>query len=163
MAKELDQPSKRICIGKIAGAHGVKGLVKIHPYCEDHALLEQAQDHKITIKSSAGKHLLGSVEGVHDRDAADALRNTELFITRDKLPEIEEDGAFYYEDLIGLKCVDESGTDIGKVIAVENYGAGDLLEIKPLSGHSFLIPYNDEFVPDVGETVTLKDYESFLP
>lgn len=158
-----DQPEKRICIGRFASAHGVKGLVKILPYGEDLSLLEQVEGYKITLKNPQGKFMLAQVEGVNDRDAAEALRGIELFITRDKLPEIEDDGSYYYEDLIGLTALDEHEEEIGKVIAVHNFGAGDLLEIQPTGGTSYMIIFNDENVPEVrldkGEVLTLRPEE----
>ncbi len=162
MSKDLDQPSKRICVGKITSPHGVRGLVKIHPYCEDVSLIEQSEGFKIKIKSSGGKHLLAEVEGVADRDAADAIKNTELFISKDMLPKIEGQDTFYYEDLVGLKAIDENGKDIGKVIAVENYGAGELLEVRLLSGQDVLVPFTNEYIPDVSDAVTLRNYEMLL-
>lgn len=156
-----DQPDKHICIGKIAGAHGVKGLVKILPFGDDVKLIESVQDFKITIKSSAGQHLLAHIEGITDRDAAQALKGTELFVSRDVLPPVDE-GEFYYEDLTGLKTVDEDGKENGQVMSVQNYGAGDLLEVRLKSGHEILIPFTDDFVPDVGDTVTIRQYEDFI-
>ena len=160
--QDQDQSPKRICIGKISGAHGVKGLVKILPLCEDHSLLEQALEHTIKIKSSAGKHLLAEIEGVASREAAEGLRHTELHITRDQLPEITDEGTFYYEDLVGLACVDENGAEIGKVMAVQNFGAGELLEIRLQDGQDVLIPFTDEYVPNVGDKVTIRNYESLM-
>ena len=144
-----DQPDKRVALGKIHAPHGVKGLVKILPYGDDPALLEQVLDFKITLKNPQGKYYLAQVEGVNDRDAAEALKGTELFISRDKLPEIEDEDTFYFEDLVGLSTVDENGEETGKVIAVHNFGAGDLLEIRPLKGEDYLLPFTDENVGDV--------------
>lgn len=160
MNVKTDQPPKNICIGKIAGAHGVKGLVKIFPYCEDPALLEQALEHTIKIKSKNGKHLLCDIEGVRDRDQAEALKGIELHITRDQLPDLDE--GHYHEDLIGMICVDMDGTEVGVVQSVENYGASDLLNIKMKNGQDVLIPFNEDFVPDVGDTLTIQNYEVFV-
>ena len=71
-------------------------------------------------------------------------------------------GEFYYDDLIDLVCADESGVEVGTVVAVENFGAGDLLEIKPKNSESFYLPYRDEYVLAVSDTITVKDYEMFL-
>ena len=139
----------------------MKGLVKILPFCEDPALLEQTLDFKITLKNSMGKYMLAEIEDVNDRTAAEALRNTALFVTRDQLPKIDDDDIFYFEDLIGRPCVDESGVEIGVVKAVENFGAGDLLEVRLNSGQEVLIPFTDEYIPDVGETITLRNFEQF--
>ncbi|MEZ5813244.1 MAG: ribosome maturation factor RimM [Alphaproteobacteria bacterium] len=160
--KGTDQPAKRICIGKITSAHGVKGLVKILPYGEDTGLLEQAEGFKITLKNPMGKFILAEIEGVSDRDAAETLRNTELFIARDKLPEIKDADTFYYEDLVGLKAVDEDGSEIGKITAIENFGAGELLEIRLTSGQEVLVPFTGEYVPEVTETVTIRNYKALL-
>ena len=162
MSKDQDQPSKAICVGKIASPHGVRGLVKISPYCEDTSLIEQVQSHKIKIKSRSGKHLLAEIEGINSREEVQAIQGTELFISRDKLPEIEDDDTFYFEDLIGLKTIDEDGNETGKVIAVHNFGAGELLEIRLKAGQDILVPFADEYIPDVSETITLRNYEALL-
>lgn len=142
--------TKRIAIGKIIDAHGIKGLVKILPFDEDPMLIEELSPLftgetgndtlSITMKNSAGKYWLAQVDGATDRNAAEALRGTLLYIDHGALPEIE-DGAFYFEDLKGLEAFDEQGTKIGSVLKVENYGAGDLLEIKPLNGNSYYLPF----------------------
>ena len=149
---------KRACLGKIVGAHGVKGLVKILPFGDDPRLIEtlgpiftsehETKTLRIVMKNSAGdKFWLASVEGITDRDASEKLRGIELWIDRDKLPNLE--GRHYFADLIGLKAVDIAGAEIGKVIAVQNFGAGDLLEIQPKSGDSFYLPFNKDTVPEV--------------
>ena len=162
MAKELDQPSKRICIGKITGAHGVKGLVKIHPFCEDPELIEQVSDFEITIKSITAKHILADIKDINDKEAADTLRGTELFIARDQLPEIEDDGEYYIEDLIGMTAVNENGEMVGKIKAVLNFGAGELLEIRLKNGQELLVPFTDQYVPDIADKVIIRDYESLM-
>jgi len=160
-----DQPDSsdqrgRICIGRIAAAHGVKGLVKLLPYGDDPALLEQVKEFKITLKNGLGKYILAEIEGIHDRNAAENIKGTELFINRDKLPEIEDDDIFYYEDLVGLQTVDEAGNPNGKVKAVLNFGAGELLEVRLKNGQEILIPFTDEYVPNVSDTITIRNYES---
>lgn len=151
---------KRVCLGRIADAHGVKGLVKILPYGDDPQLIEDLSpvftdetDSKtltITMKNSAGnKYWLASVDGVTERDGALELRGTELWVDRESLPEIESKNTFYHTDLIGLEVRDESGGKIGDVIAVQNYGAGDLLEIKPLKGSAFLVPMTKDNFPEI--------------
>ena len=132
--------SDRLLLGKIATAHGVRGLVKILVLGEDPMRLETCgpawtaenggKSLSLKMKNPLGKYYLAAVEGVSERNGAEALRHTELWIDRDKLPEAE-DGEVYYAALIGLKAVTEDGTVIGTVIAVENFGASDLLEIKP--------------------------------
>jgi 16S rRNA processing protein RimM len=164
----------RIAIGKIVAAHGVKGLVKILPLADDASLLdsdaafytsaEGPATLSITLKNPMGKYILASVEGVTERNGAEALRLTDLYIDKDTLPEIEDDGTYYHADLIGLKAVDENGVEVGVVTAVENYGAGDLLEIKPQGGKAFLMPFTPENFPDVDEddgVIHIRNFEAF--
>lgn len=161
--QDLDQPSKRVCLGKIATAHGVRGLVKIRCEADDPHLLDEhgpvytsatGQDTlTLTMKNSlgntGGKYWLAEVAGIADRDAALALGGTELWIDRDQLPQLEDDDEFYIDDLVGLKVVNTTGKDVGKVIGVNNFGAGDLLEIQPESGESFFLIFTNENVPEV--------------
>ena len=148
--------TKRLCIAKIASAHGVKGLVKLHVFAEDVGLLNgilftsESGDETLplTLKNATAKHWLAEVENVTDRNGAEALRGTEIYIDQAALPEPEE-GAFYFSDLIGLNAIDKNGTEIGKVIAAQNFGAGDLLEIQPVGADSFYLPFNDDTVAEI--------------
>ena len=151
--QDQDQPpsKKRICVGRVATPHGVKGLVKILPFCEDVSLIEQAHEFAITLKNPSGKYILAEIEGVSSREDVEAIKGTDLHIDRDQLPEPDE-GEYYIEDLVGLKAINaQSGKDAGVIIAVHNFGAGDLLEIKPKSGETYLLPFNDDHVPNVNE------------
>jgi 16S rRNA processing protein RimM len=147
----------RIVLAKIADVHGIKGLVKIFPFGEDITLLEsvdrvyaEEKPVKITLKNQLGKFILAEIDGIHTREDAEKLKGQELSIDKDALPALdhEEDG-YYHHDLIGLKVLNEAGEEIGSVVAVDNYGAGDLLEIRKSSGEKFLIPFTDDYVPDV--------------
>ncbi|HQX27939.1 MAG TPA: ribosome maturation factor RimM [Alphaproteobacteria bacterium] len=149
---------KRVCLGKITSAHGVKGLVKILPFGEDPLLIEElspvftgessSDQLSITMKNSAGnKYWLAAVDGVVERDGAEALRGTEIWVERDALPKIKEKNTFYHTDLIGLS-VTEDGKEIGTVVNVQNYGAGDLLEIKA-NGSTFLFPFTNDTCPEI--------------
>ncbi len=164
--------AKRICIGKIAGTHGVKGLVKIKPYCDDISLLNSTlftEEHgdktlTITLKNNASKYILAQIEGVTTIEQAKNIKSA-LYIPRDKLPELNDDDEFYIEDLKGLTAVDDKDETIGKVIAVQNFGAGELLEIKPKSGQSYFIPFQDEYVSEINLTkscVTIQNAEQFI-
>ena len=98
----------------------------------------------------AKDHFVVRVAGVDDRDAAETLTNLKLYISRDRLPAIEDDDTFYFADLIGLDAVTPDGAALGKVIAVHNFGAGDLIEIKPAGGgDTTLVPFTDANVPEV--------------
>lgn len=168
--------AKRVCLGKITSAHGVKGLVKILPFGEDPSLIQslgpaytaadgaaQTGTLVITLKNPAGRHLLAAIDGVTDRDAAEALRGVELYYDRALLPETDT-GEYYYDDLIGLTAI-ENGQTIGTVKAVQNFGAGDLLDIKPAAGGpSFYLPYANEYVDEVdlnAKTITVINSQSF--
>ncbi|MFK7840619.1 MAG: ribosome maturation factor RimM, partial [Bdellovibrionales bacterium] len=148
MTENVQPSSNRICLGVIAQAHGVKGLVKILPYGDDPYLIEDVEEFDITLKNPHGKYFLAEIAGVTSREEVDAIKGTELFIDRDALPDPEE-GEYYIEDLVGLKALNIKGKDAGVVIAVHNFGAGDLMEIKPPSGEPYLVPFTDEHVPEV--------------
>ncbi|PZO87770.1 MAG: 16S rRNA processing protein RimM [Micavibrio aeruginosavorus] len=148
---------KRIQIGEIATAHGIKGFVKLRSFVDDDSLFEDgtvftsetgAKTLSFKIRGAVKKDLLAEVTGVSDRNGAEALRGTKLYIDRDALPETD-DGEYYIEDLKGLTVVDRQGNDIGTILSVENFGASDLLDIKPQSGQSFYIPFTDETVLEV--------------
>ncbi|MGB4106940.1 MAG: ribosome maturation factor RimM [Alphaproteobacteria bacterium] len=149
---------KRVCLGKITSAHGVKGLVKILPFGEAPLLIEElspvytgessSDQISIQMKNSAGnKYWLAAVDGIVERDGAEAMRGTEIWVERDALPKIKEKNTFYHTDLIGLS-VTEDGKEIGTIVNVQNYGAGDLLEIKT-GGSTFLLPFNKETCPEI--------------
>ncbi len=155
--QDQDQSQKRVCLGTIATAHGVKGLVKIKCEADDPQLLngllftsETGQDTlTLTMKNSMGKYWLASVDGIADRDAALSLNGTKLWLERDALPDNEDEDEFYFDDLVGLKAKDKDGNEAGKVIAVDNFGAGDLLEIRPPQGEAYYITFTKENVPEV--------------
>jgi 16S rRNA processing protein RimM len=148
--------TKRILIAEIATSHGVKGLVKVRTFAEDAALLngdlfiEETGDKTLTLKlkNAMKDHWLAEVAGITEKNGADALRGTKLYIDRAALPEAD-DGEYYIEDLKGMRVVDETGKDIGTVIDVVNYGAGDLLDIKPSTGQSFYVPFTDDAIIDI--------------
>ena len=149
--QDHSQSEKRICVGRVAAPHGVKGLVKILPFCEDLSLIEQVSEFDITLKNPSGKYILAEIDGITSREQVDKIKGTDLTVARDQLPDTDE-GEYYIEDLIGLKAINaQSQKDAGVIIAVHNFGAGDLLEIKPKSGETYLIPFNDDYVPEVGE------------
>lgn len=153
------QQAKRVCLGRIASAHGVKGLVKILPYGEDVSLLETlgplytdatgTLTIEVKIQNTAGKLLLAAIKGCTDRNHAEKLRGTELWTNRDSLPEIEEEDEYYVEDLVGIEVRDAQGNRIGKILNVENFGSDDLLDVKPDTGQNAYIPFRSEYVGDV--------------
>ena len=152
--------SKRICLAKITTAHGIKGQVKLHVYAEDPQSLRDygplftsetgAAALKIILASQMNKFWLANIEGITDRTAAEKLRGTELWVDRDKLP-APKDGQHYHADLIGLPAQDENGSEIGKIVAVVDFGAGDLLNIQPPGASSFYLPFTNDYVRAVNE------------
>jgi 16S rRNA processing protein RimM len=162
--------SSRILIGKIVAAHGIKGLVKIFPLCEDMDLLngtlftseDGTESLKIKTKNVLGKFILAEVEGITDRNAAETIKCS-LFVSRETLPEIDEEDGFYIEDLIGLSVYNKSEL-IGEVLTIANFGASDLIEIKPVSGKTFYIPYTDDYVIEIDldqSRINVQDIDDF--
>ena len=146
-----------ICLAEIVGVHGIKGMLKLKVFSEDPKNLMEY----MPLCSADGKEFtflnlqphkniyLTTLEGLSDRTEAEKLRGTKLYTNRDRLPKIEDEGSYYHADLVGLAVKSPEGEALGKVLTVENFGAGDLLEIKPNKGLSFYIPFNDEFAPEV--------------
>lgn len=130
--------------------------MKLHVFVENIDLLNgtlftgESGDKTLSLKlkNATAKHWLAEIENITDRTQAEKLRGTTLYINEDTLPETEED-EFYIFDLIGLSCVDENKKEIGTVIAVENFGASDLLEIKPNNEESFYLPFTDDTVLEI--------------
>jgi 16S rRNA processing protein RimM len=119
----------------------------------DYGPLETADGRRFEIEAlrPAKECLVARFAGIADRNAAERLKNTELFVSRERLPATGED-EFYHADLIGLAAVAPSGRAIGTVIAVHNFGAGDLLEIQPEQGDSFMLPFTETTVPEIDVT-----------
>lgn len=158
---ELSSPKQgRICVGEISTAHGVRGLVKIRSYGDDPQTLEQygplftsesgGQSLKIILKHQAGGAWIAEVSGIDDRNDAEKLRGTQLWLDRALLPDLdEEEEGYYHSDLVGMRVIGLDGIEWGEVIAIDNFGAGDLLEIKPAGKPSFYLPFVDSYVPEV--------------
>ena len=149
--------TKRILVGKIATAHGIKGFVKLDVYADNEDLLSgkiftaETGDDTVTLthKNNVGKQIVAAVDGIADRNDAEKLRGTKLYVDRDALPETD-DGEFYYEDLAGMKVIDAKAAPIGTVLSVDNFGAGDLLDIrKDGSAESFYLLFTDETILNV--------------
>ena len=138
---------RRIALAAVAGAHGVKGELRLKLFSDSVESLSRheklyvggATRRLLGIRDS-GKSALARFEGIADRSAAEALRGSLVEVDRSALPPLE-DGEYYHADLIGLPAFDAGGNSIGVVAAVENYGAGDLLEIERDGGGRSLIPF----------------------
>src|SRR5262249_56751 len=108
------------------------------------------QRFEIEAMRAAKDHFVARIAGVSDRNAAERLRNLELYIPRERLPKIDEQDTYYHADLIGLDVVAPAGVQSGTVDALDNFGAGDIIEIMPVgSGELLMLPFNETTVPRV--------------
>ena len=150
--------AQRVCVAQIGAPHGVRGEVRIKSFTADPMALadygaltseDGTRSFEIAALRPAKEVLVARLAGIDDRSAAEALRNLRLYVPRDRLPAADED-EFYHADLIGLAAVREDGTPIGRVTALHNFGAGDVIEITPLgSGDSVMLPFTETTVPKV--------------
>jgi 16S rRNA processing protein RimM len=138
---------ERIALAAVAGAHGIKGEVRLKLFSESaESLACQARlfvggaERRLLSVRAAGKGAVARFDGIADRAAAEQLRGSLIEVDRDALPPLE-DGEYYHADLIGMPCVDRDGAAVGTVVAVENFGAGDLLELEKPDGGRALIPF----------------------
>jgi 16S rRNA processing protein RimM len=148
----------RVCIGAIAGAFGVRGEVRLKSFTavpEDLAAYgaleteDGTQSFDITLTGQTKGALVGRLSGVPTKEVADRMRGVRLYVDRAKLPETDDD-EYYHADLIGLEVFNTGGDALGRVKAVLNHGASDLLEIDPVDGGaSVLLPFTQEAVPTV--------------
>jgi 16S rRNA processing protein RimM len=152
-------PSTLVLLARFGRAHGVKGEVRLQSFTADPLAIARysplttadgARLFKLTSVKPAKDMLIARVAGVDGREAAEALSGVELFAPRDRLPKPSEDDEFLMADLIGCEAVLADGTVFGSIIDVPNYGAGDLLDIKPAKGGtSVLLPFTKACVPVV--------------
>jgi 16S rRNA processing protein RimM len=149
LAAPGDRGERRIALAAVAGPHGVKGEVRLKLFSKsadslslhEHLYVGGAARRLLAVRDS-GKTPVVRFDGIGDRSAAEALRGALIEVDRSSLPELQE-GEYYHSDLIGLPAVDAAGASVGIVAAVENYGAGDLLEIELEDGKRCLIPFRD--------------------
>ncbi len=148
----------RICLGQIGAAHGVRGEVRLHSFTSDPSAIagygpletEDGRVFEIETLRPAKDHFVARLSGIRDRDAASALANTKLYVPRERLPQTEEADEFYHADLVGLAVMDRAGKKLGTVIAIQNFGAGDLIEVRPdAGGNTELVPFDVTNVPAV--------------
>lgn len=156
-----DNPNEQILLGVILSPHGIKGDVHVKSFAEVPADITRygpltsktgTRSFELKLVRETNKRLTVHIKGIDDRTAAEALRGTELYIARDQLPDLD-DATYYFDDLIGLRVLDESDQAIGTVTAVHNHGAGDILEIKrDNQTNTDLVPFTSAFVPTVSLT-----------
>jgi 16S rRNA processing protein RimM len=147
----------QICIARIGAAHGVRGAVKLWTFTEDPLAVMQygalatkdgSRSFEIATAREAKGHLVATLKGVATREDAERLNGVELYIAREQLPATGDD-EYYHADLIGLAAVDAADQPLGRVIAIHNFGAGDIIEIAPPHGVTLLLPFTNAVVPTV--------------
>jgi 16S rRNA processing protein RimM len=158
MARGARAGDALVCLGQIGAPHGVRGEVRLRSFTAEpeaiaaYGSLQTEDGRAIEIEAlrPAKDHFVAALAGVHDRDAAAQLANAKLYAPRERLPQLADPEEFYYADLIGLAVVDRRGEPIGSVVAIHNFGAGDLIEVQlNASRKSELLPFNDSNVPKV--------------
>jgi 16S rRNA processing protein RimM len=146
-----------ICVARIGAAHGVRGAVKLWTFTEDPLAVKHygplmtkdgARQFEVTHVREARDHLVATLKGIATREDAERLNGIELYVARDKLPETDED-EYYHADLIGLAAVNAANDSLGRVVAIHNFGAGDIIEIAPPRGATMLLPFTNAVVPTV--------------
>lgn len=147
----------KVCLGAIAGSFGVRGEVRLKSFCAEPSDIanygklhneDGSRDFALTLTRPVKGGFAAKLSGVSTREQADALRGVRLYADRDVLPSLPDD-EFYHADLVGLAAVDTGGGDLGKVGAVMNNGAGDILEVRPVGQPSVLVPFTHDIVPTV--------------
>lgn len=138
-------------LAAVTGAHGIAGEIKVKLFTDDLARFASVdvggRSHRITSVRPAGKAAVARLAGVTTRDAAEALRGQTITVDRSALPPLEP-GEYYHSDLLGLPAVSDGGDPLGRVVAVDNFGAGDVIEIERPDGKRFMVPMTIEAVPD---------------
>ncbi len=152
----------RVCLGAVSGAHGVRGAVTIKPFTENPDGVgaygpvqteDGSKTFEVTITGRAKAGVTAKLEGIETREQAQALKGTRLYVPRDRLPEAEED-EFYIADLIGLRVIDRTGAQLGDVVQVADFGAGDLMEVALVGSDkdkkkTVFVPFTLDVVPKV--------------
>ena len=147
----------KVCIARIGAAHGVRGAVKLWTFTEDPLAVKDygplstrdgARHFEVASAREAKDHLVATFKGITTRDEAERLNGIELYIPRERLPATEDD-EYYHADLIGLHAVTTANAPLGRVIAIHNFGAGDIIEIAPPAGATMLLPFSNAVVPTV--------------
>jgi 16S rRNA processing protein RimM len=147
----------QVCVARIGAAHGVRGAVKLWTFTEDPfavtrygplATKDGARAFEVAQAREGKGHLVATLKGVTTRNEAERLNGLELYVAREKLP-ATDDGEYYHTDLIGLAAVSAADEPLGKVIAIHNFGAGDIIEIAPPRGATMLLPFTNAVVPTV--------------
>jgi 16S rRNA processing protein RimM len=148
----------RICLGQIGAAHGLRGEVRLLSFTSEPEAIagygpletDDGRIFEIEALRPAKKHFVARFAGIHNRNAAEQLANIKLYVPRGRLPAPVAADEFYHADLIGLAAVDRAGLKLGIVVAIHNFGAGDLIEVRPdAGGNTQLVPFDAINVPTV--------------
>ena len=146
-----------VCVARIGAAHGLRGAVKLWTFTEDPLAVQGygplmtkdgARQFEIAGAREAKDHLVATFKGIATRNDAERLNGIELYVPREKLPATDDD-EYYHADLIGLAAVNAADEPLGRVVAVHNFGAGDIIEIAPPKGATMLLPFTNAVVPTV--------------
>jgi 16S rRNA processing protein RimM len=149
---------RRVTLAAVVGAHGVQGEVRLKLFAESidslrrHRSVEVGDRSLTLVGVKDAKEPIARFAEIEDRSDAEGLRGQLVTVPRSALPQLE-DGEYYHIDLIGLGCVDASGAALGKVVAIENFGAGDLLEIEANDGKRALVPFKPGIADLSGDTI----------
>lgn len=155
-----------VLLGEIVRPHGVRGEVKLRSFTADpcaigaYGALTTERGERLTLKNvrSAHDHVIARIEGVDDRDAAERLKGRKLQVAREALPDNDDEAEVYAADLVGLACTAEDGRAIGEVVAVQDFGAGDLIEIAlPGTKRTALLPFTEDVVVDITDDAVVID------
>src|SRR5258708_20972397 len=147
----------QVCVARIGAPHGVRGAVKLWTFMEDPLAVKRygplmtkdgARQFEVTHAREAKGHLVATLKGIATRDEAERLNGIELYIARERLPATDDD-EYYHADLIGLAAVTSANEPLGRVIAIHNFGAGDIIEIAPPQGATMLLPFSNAVVPSL--------------
>ena len=150
--------SKRVLLARIGAARGARGEVRLWSFTADPGAIarygplesEAGECFEIEALRPGRGFFLARFKGVGDRTAAERLNHVDLYVPRARLPEPEAADEYYHADLVGLAVVDGQGATLGKVVAIQNFGAGDLIEVKPKAGgDTVLLPFTEAVVPVV--------------
>ena len=154
---EVRRVPAQVCVARIGAAHGVRGQVKLWTFTEDPFAVTRygalstkdgARQFEVTQAREAKGFLVATLKDITSRNDAERLNGVELYVSRDKLPATDAD-EFYHADLIGLAAVTATDESLGRVVAIHNFGAGDIIEIAPPSGPTMLLPFSNAVVPTV--------------
>ena len=155
--KQTPAAQDRVCLGVVAGARGLKGELRIKSFTEVAAgvagygpvVTDDGQTLSLKVIGEAKGVIIARTEGVTDRTQAETLKGQRLYVARDALPATEDEDEFYHADLIGLEVVDETEQPCGTVIAIYNFGGGDIIDVRRPDGRSVMMPFTSVTVPVV--------------